>query len=150
MFTRLNIFLSLLFILCGTCIGKANSDDLAKLNDMLNEMSKEYSDCAALFLNFTMAEELQNGDSAKHKELQQKAYDTLSVATKFGEMAGQDSKAIEGNIVKISEQFNKEIRQGNNKNRFLDLGLKCLKMAEKPDDYLEKMKFAYGLQKYFK
>ena len=145
---RLNIILYSFLLLCSTCAAKADSDNITKLNAMLSEMSREYSECAAIFLNFTMAEEHQSGNSAKLKDLKQKTYDTMFAATKFGEMAGQNPKSIDGNIAKMTEDFNKEIRQGNSNNKFISLGLKCVEIAEKPDEYFQRMKLVYRLQNY--
>lgn len=144
---RLNIFLYSFLILCSTCVAKADSNDITKLNAMLINMSKEYSECAAIFLNFTMAVEHTSGDSAKLKDLQQKTYNTMYAAKKIGEMAGQNPKSIEDNIAKIFEDFNKELRRRNNQDKYINLGLKCDKMAEKPDEYLQSMKSSYGIQK---
>ena len=145
---RLNIFLYSFLLLCSTCVAKADGDDIRKLKAMLINMSKEYSECAAIFLNFAMVAERTRGDSAELKDLQQKTYDTMFAAKKIGEMAGLTPEATKDKIAKIYEDFNKELTQGNNQDKYINLGLKCKKMAEKPDEYLQSMKSSYGLQKY--
>lgn len=145
---RLNIILYSLFLLCSTCVAKADSDSITKRNAMLSEMSREYSECAAIFVNFMIVQKQLDENSAEVKLLEQKVQDTISGAAKFGEMVGQTPKSIEGNIIKIAQDFDKEIKQGNSKNKFISLGLKCVEIAEKPDEYFQRMKLVYGLQNY--
>lgn len=145
---RLNIFLYSFLLLCSTSVAKADGDDIIKLKAMLVNMSIEYSECAAIFMNFVTVAEQTSGDSAELKDLQQKTYDTKFAAKKFREMAGLNPEATEDKIAKMYEDFNKELTQGNNQDKYAKLGLKCKKMAEKPDEYLQSMKSSYGLQKY--
>jgi len=49
---RFNIFLYSFLLLCSTSVAKADGDDIIKLKAMLVNMSIEYSECAAIFMNF--------------------------------------------------------------------------------------------------
>lgn len=138
---RRYIVLSLFLILSTTGITNvANSqatpvDDIAveDAKDLMKEMSKQYSECAALFMDIMRLVYQKEGKNAKFNDLNRRTKFAFVTAKGFTRIAGEDPEAASENINALADTFIDEMTKGNNNDKFQRLKSKCEQMTDKSE-----------------
>lgn len=132
------IVLCLFLILSTTGISSAKNskvksdEDIAveDVKDRIREMTSQYSQCAALFIDFMRVEYYKNGESAKYKDYDRRTKLAFVTTEGFIRMYGRDPEGASKAVNDLAVNFIDEMVLGNNKDKFERLNAKCEQITD--------------------